>query len=91
MTNPIKTLLFFLSGLSALTLASVFTTEQHSAAIAQIIPANDGTQTIVTPDGNRFDIHGGTFSQDGSNLFHSFQEFGLDADQIANFQHKLNF
>jgi filamentous hemagglutinin family protein len=50
-----------------------------------ITPASDGTNTIVTPDGNRFDIHGGTLSGDGANLFHSFQQLGLDSGQIANF------
>ncbi|NEO62851.1 MAG: filamentous hemagglutinin N-terminal domain-containing protein, partial [Moorea sp. SIO4G2] len=50
---------------------------------AQPIPADDGTQTQVTLDGNQFDIDGGIRS--GDNLFHSFQEFGLDQDQIANF------
>ncbi|HEY9707295.1 MAG TPA: filamentous hemagglutinin N-terminal domain-containing protein, partial [Oculatellaceae cyanobacterium] len=50
-----------------------------------ITPANDGTGTIVTPDGNRIDISGGKFSGDGANLFHSFQEFGVDSGQIANF------
>jgi filamentous hemagglutinin family protein len=51
----------------------------------EIIPANDGTATIVTSDGNRITIDGGTLSGDGQNLFHSFQEFGLDANQIATF------
>lgn len=50
-----------------------------------ITPALDGTNTIVTPDSSRFDIDGGTLSRDGANLFHSFQQFGLDSDQIANF------
>jgi len=50
-----------------------------------ITPAVDGTGTIVTPGGNRFDIEGGTLSKDGANLFHSFQQFGLDANQSANF------
>ncbi len=50
-----------------------------------ITPATDGTGTIVTPNGNRIDISGGKFSGDGANLFHSFQEFGLDSGQIANF------
>ncbi|MEL7039559.1 MAG: filamentous hemagglutinin N-terminal domain-containing protein, partial [Cyanobacteria bacterium J06592_8] len=50
-----------------------------------ITPANDGTGTVVTPDGNRFNIEGGTRSGDGENLFHSFEEFGLDESQIANF------
>jgi filamentous hemagglutinin family protein len=57
-----------------------------SAIQAQpIAPASDSTGTIVTPNGDRFDITGGTLSGDGSNLFHSFQQFGLDANQIANF------
>jgi filamentous hemagglutinin family protein len=43
----------------------------------------DGTNTIVTPQGNRFDITGGTRS--GANLFHSFEQFGLNSGQIANF------
>ena len=55
------------------------------ASAQQIIPNNDGTMTIVTQEGKRFDIDGGTLSGDGKNLFHSFQEFGLDANQIANF------
>src|ERR671933_516365 len=50
-----------------------------------ITPASDGTGTIITPDGNRFNIHGGTLSQDGANLFHRFQQFGLDSGQLANF------
>jgi filamentous hemagglutinin family protein len=55
-------------------------------AIAQtIIPANDGTATLVMPNGNTLNITGGMLSGDGRNLFHSFQEFGLSAQQIANF------
>ncbi|EGJ34924.1 hemagglutination activity domain protein [Moorena producens 3L] len=53
--------------------------------IAQPIQADHTTDTEVIQDGNRFDIDGGTQSGDGSNLFHSFQEFGLDQDQIVNF------
>ncbi|MGB3204505.1 MAG: hypothetical protein WBB28_05915 [Crinalium sp.] len=33
-----------------------------------ILPATDGTNTLVTPDGNRFDIQGGKTSGDGANL-----------------------
>ncbi|HEY9600833.1 MAG TPA: hypothetical protein V6C85_04430, partial [Allocoleopsis sp.] len=50
-----------------------------------ITPAADGTGTIVTPNGNQFDISGGTTSGNGANLFHSFNQFGLDSGQIANF------
>ncbi|NEO78797.1 filamentous hemagglutinin N-terminal domain-containing protein, partial [Moorena sp. SIO4G3] len=53
--------------------------------IAQPIQSDGTTDTEVIQDGNRFDIEGGTRSGDGSNLFHSFQEFGLDQDQIVNF------
>ena len=48
-----------------------------------ITTAPDGTQTIVTPDGNSYNITGGTLS--GENLFHSFQTFGLNPGEIANF------
>ncbi|MGK7927138.1 MAG: filamentous hemagglutinin N-terminal domain-containing protein, partial [Spirulina sp.] len=50
-----------------------------------IIPASDGTGTLVNIDGNEFVIDGGTLSGDGANLFHSFIELGLDANQIASF------
>ncbi|BAT52096.1 filamentous haemagglutinin outer membrane protein [Nostoc sp. NIES-3756] len=64
-----------------------------NSAIAQaqtIIPAADATNTIVTPNGNRIDITGGTTSSNGLNLFHSFQQFGVSAEQIANFQANPN-
>jgi filamentous hemagglutinin family protein len=50
-----------------------------------IIPAADGTGTIVTPNGNRLDITGGQRSRDRANLFHSFEQFGLNSGEIANF------
>ena len=54
--------------------------------IAQsIIPAVDGTGTNIQQNGGRFDIYGGTRSQDGGNLFHSFEAFGLSTGEIANF------
>jgi filamentous hemagglutinin family protein len=56
----------------------------RSSAIAQsIVPAPDGTGTVVRQQGDRMDIQGGT--QSGANLFHSFQQFGLTSGQIANF------
>ncbi|HIK11841.1 MAG TPA: filamentous hemagglutinin N-terminal domain-containing protein, partial [Oscillatoriaceae cyanobacterium M33_DOE_052] len=46
----------------------------------------NGTGTIITtPDGQQFDINGGARSGDGANLFHSFQQFGLNQGQTANF------
>ena len=50
-----------------------------------ITAAPDGTGTVITPEGNQFNISGGSLDADEANLFHSFQEFGLDAGQIANF------
>ncbi|MFW5665486.1 MAG: CHAT domain-containing protein [Coleofasciculus sp.] len=50
-----------------------------------IIPAADETGTVVTPNGTQLDITGGRLSRDDANLFHSFEQFGLDSGQIANF------
>ena len=58
----------------------------NSLKIAQsIAPASDSVGTVVTPAGNRHDISGGTLSDNGQNLFHSFQDFGLNTGEIANF------
>ncbi|MCT7965817.1 CHAT domain-containing protein [Laspinema sp. D1] len=67
----------------ALVLSSVLTAP---ASFAQpIAPAADGTNTTVNPEGNQFNITGGTLSGDRLNLFHSFEQFGLDSGQVANF------
>jgi len=50
-----------------------------------ITPAQDGTQTRITQEGNRYDIDGGTLSGDRQTLFHSFERLGLNADEVANF------
>jgi large exoprotein involved in heme utilization and adhesion len=69
--------------LAALPLAGIISI---SPAHAQsITSAGDRVNTIVTPDGNRIDITGGRLSRDGANLFHSFNKFGLDPNQTANF------
>jgi filamentous hemagglutinin family protein len=72
-----------------------------SPAATEIIPANDGTGTIVVPspivpaEGGRvieptratlFDIQGGQQSGDRGNLFHSFEYFNLNRGDIANFR-----
>ena len=55
-------------------------------AIAQsITPAADGTGTNIQQQGGQFHIQGGQYSGDRSNLFHSFERFGLDAGEVANF------
>lgn len=72
------------------------TLEQPQIVAQAITPAPDGTQTLVTPapvscnggtcnDAVRFDITGGQVSADQRNLFHSFLEFNLSENQIANF------
>jgi CHAT domain-containing protein len=56
-----------------------------STTAQSIVPASDGTATLTNPDGNRIDISGGSLSGDGHNLFHSFEKFGIDVNQTANF------
>jgi hypothetical protein len=72
--------------LLVLSLAGAITIKPLSAQ--PIVPAVDDTNTVVTPNSNRLDITGGILSRDGANLFHSFTNFGLDANQIANFLSK---
>jgi filamentous hemagglutinin family protein len=74
---PMLAWLFILGWLSA----------AAGAASAQqpITSAPDGTNTVVTPNGNRYDISGGSSSPEGANLFHSFTQFGLSEGQTANF------
>jgi filamentous hemagglutinin family protein len=60
------------------------------AMASPITPATDGTGTTVTQDSNQFNINGGQLSGDGANLFHSFQDFGLDTNQVANFESNGN-
>lgn len=79
--SPLKPALTVM-GLTMLPLLGVV---WNQAAIAQPMPAADGTGTVVTPVGNQFNIGGGTLSGDGQNLFHSFSQFGLTQGQIANF------
>ncbi len=69
-----------------LALLGLCTAISHQPLYAQAIaPTVDGTDTVVNANGNQFNIQGGSLSRDGANLFHSFQDFGLQADQIANF------
>ncbi len=54
-------------------------------AQAQPITSDGSTGTTVTPEGNLLNISGGQLCKDGTNLFHSFSQFGLDSNQVANF------
>ncbi|TVQ65226.1 MAG: filamentous hemagglutinin N-terminal domain-containing protein, partial [Spirulina sp. DLM2.Bin59] len=54
------------------------------ATLAQTItPALDGTGTLIEYQGQTYRITGGT--EAGGNLFHSFEHFGLNAGQVAQF------
>ncbi|NJO19182.1 MAG: DUF4347 domain-containing protein [Spirulinaceae cyanobacterium RM2_2_10] len=68
---------------AAVILGSAIASLPRAAQAQAIAPALDGTGTQVTIDGNTLYIDGGT--QAGANLFHSFQQFGLDTGQIAQF------
>jgi len=70
-------------GLSLLPPSRLVNLESRLATAQQIIAANDGTGTIVTHNGNQFNIDGGTLS--GANRFHSLEQLGLNSGQIANF------
>ncbi len=67
----------FLSTMAALTVSAW-------PASSQIIP-DDSLGTNIDVIENTFEIQGGELSDDGANLFHSFAEFGLEAEQVANF------
>ncbi len=84
--KKVSLLLAVLTGVGTLNVGLGIQPSFEIAALSQpITPEADGTGTTVTTDGNRIDINGGTLSSDGANLFHSFEQFGLDAGQIANF------
>jgi filamentous hemagglutinin family protein len=58
----------------------------HSPALAQSIrAAQDGTGTQVDRNGQRYTITGGAASRDRRNLFHSFEQLGLNEGEIATF------
>ncbi|MGB3405695.1 MAG: CHAT domain-containing protein [Microcoleaceae cyanobacterium] len=58
---------------------------QYSVSAQSITPASDGTGTQINNNGNRYDIEGGSLSNDSENLFHSFEKFGLENGETANF------
>lgn len=66
------------------------TTHAFPAWAQSIVPASDGTGTTVNQVNHQIDINGGSLSGDGATLFHSFQDFGLTAGEIANFNATTN-
>ncbi|MBD1871330.1 CHAT domain-containing protein [Cyanobacteria bacterium FACHB-471] len=54
-------------------------------AYADPVPARNATGTRVQLRDGRFDIEGGRLSSDRTNLFHDFERFNLNRNQVANF------
>lgn len=72
------------AGITSLLFATSIVVDGLKTSVqAQIAPGANDTNTIVNQSGNIINITGGT--QAGANLFHSFEKFGLNQDQIANF------
>ncbi len=82
LTNSLSSLIPWLKSLC---LGITFTSFTFPAFAQPITTAVDGTGTIINIEGNLITIQGGSLSGDGQNLFHSFQTFGLNPEQIANF------
>jgi len=65
-----------------------FSASSVPAQTTQAITPTSGTGnlgTTVTQAGNTYHITGGTRPSNGPNLFHSFGEFGVPTNNIANF------
>ncbi len=80
-----KSLSSLIPWIKSLCLGIAFTSFTFPTFAQPITTAEDGTGTIINIEGNLITIQGGSLSGDGQNLFHSFQTFGLSAEQIANF------
>ena len=69
----------------------LFLIAQPAVILAQVVtnitstPGAGDLGTIVTPDGNLYDITGGTRPGGGPNLFHSFGDFSVGSGDVANF------
>lgn len=66
------------------TLAALGLWTSGAAVWGQSVVPN-GAGTVVTNSGSTYEVTGGTLASDGSNLFHSFERFGLTAAESALF------
>ncbi|MEO1395511.1 MAG: CHAT domain-containing protein [Cyanobacteria bacterium J06634_5] len=69
--------------LALLPLLSILSPTAHASA--QVIAADDDVRTIVEVTSDRIDISGGQLSDEGDNLFQSFEQFDITAVQTARF------
>ena len=80
---PMKNLRLFSAFAYILSLTSCLSFNSVNAQ--SITPVINGTGTQVIQFGNTYTIQGGAVSSDRANLFHQFEKFGLNANEIANF------
>lgn len=76
-----------LNPLSWLFLLTISNVTWGGMSYAQVTPSitSSGLSTNVAKSGAVYDITGGTRPSNGPNLFHSFGEFGVPTNNIANF------
>ena len=73
-----------LLGITGLFLSTSFLINaQQNSAVAQITATPNDAGTVVNQNGNELKIEGGT--EAGNNIFHSFDKFGVNKEQTANF------
>ena len=73
-----------LLGITSLFLSTSFLVNAlQNSAVAQITATPNDAGTVVNQNGNQLNIQGGT--EAGKNLFHSFEKFGVNQGQTANF------
>lgn len=86
--TPVYQLKGRMSQLSFYVAALLLTTVVTNPAKSQIVPDHTlPTNSIVTIDGNTRTIIGGTVQ--GSNLFHSFEQFSVPTGSVAHFNNAL--
>ena len=75
----------FLTTLLTLLFVCTYFSDRIHAQVPTNITSDNSLGTQVTPNGNLYDITGGTRPNDGTNLFHSFGQFTVGGGDIANF------